>query len=172
VKPDSDQQQLLHDVLTEASQADFREASLRESLRLAGRRRRWRQARRSAAILGVTLFAGWLAWHPKRAVDLTSAMPDSHPGRLDIPTSTAVQLVQTRAFSPESIVTTMGTDDMGPAVFTVAEIASSNQGYHVINDSELLALIAPTPALLIRLGPGSEELILADGRPLQAIDGH
>src|ERR1039457_506831 len=48
---ETDNEQLLADVLAEAAPTDFREALLGETLRLARRRRRWRQTRRAAALL-------------------------------------------------------------------------------------------------------------------------
>ena len=44
----TDNERLLDDMLSEAVPADFREALLGETLRLACRRRRWRQTRRAA----------------------------------------------------------------------------------------------------------------------------
>src|SRR5664280_345380 len=47
---EADNNQLLADVLAEAAHPDFREALLGETLRLVRRRRRFRQARRVAAV--------------------------------------------------------------------------------------------------------------------------
>lgn len=45
---------------------------------------------------------------------------------------------------------------------TIAEIATVSGGYRLINDDELLALLADKPAVLIRTGPHSEELVFAN----------
>ena len=44
----------------------------------------------------------------------------------------------------------------------VVEIATVSGGYRLINDDELLALLADKPAALIRTGPHSEELVFAN----------
>ena len=45
---------------------------------------------------------------------------------------------------------------------TVIEIATASGGFHSINDDELLAMLADKPAVLIRTGPHSEELVFAN----------
>jgi hypothetical protein len=42
------------------------------------------------------------------------------------------------------------------------EIATRGGGYHLINDDQLLALLAGSPAALIRTGLDSEELVFAN----------
>ena len=56
-------ERLLADVLGEGISADFREGLLNETLRLARRRRRFRQARRAASALAVLVGLGLLVWH-------------------------------------------------------------------------------------------------------------
>ncbi|MEI9959789.1 MAG: hypothetical protein WDM76_01280 [Limisphaerales bacterium] len=45
---------------------------------------------------------------------------------------------------------------------TVTEIATTHGNFRSINDAELLALVAGRPAILIRTGPDSEELVFAN----------
>ena len=44
----------------------------------------------------------------------------------------------------------------------VIEVATVSGGFRIINDNELLALLADKPAVLIRTGPNSEELVFAN----------
>ena len=55
-------ERLLRDVLAEEPDADFRAALLDQSLRLAGRRRRGRRARRATAAAGVVFGLAVLVW--------------------------------------------------------------------------------------------------------------
>ena len=93
---------LLADVLNEGVAADFREGLLNETLRLARRRRGFRQVRRAASALAVLVGVGLLVWHqfpsgrgpavlPHRGHTQSSALspsrrrfgwrPDSFPSR-------------------------------------------------------------------------------------------
>ena len=44
----------------------------------------------------------------------------------------------------------------------VIEVTTVSGGFRVINDDELFALLADKPAVLIRIGPHSEELVFAN----------
>ena len=50
-----------------------------------------------------------------------------------------------------------------PSVYVV-HTRPRGEGFRLINDDELLALAAPRPAVLMRLGPSSQMLIFADGK--------
>jgi hypothetical protein len=41
-------------------------------------------------------------------------------------------------------------------------VQTSTGNFRIINDAELLALVAQRPAILIRTGPNSEELVFAN----------
>ncbi len=74
------------------------------------------------------------------------------------------QLIETRPLSAREIVTTQPftssivASTPAPDVFTTAD---AGDGLRLLNDDELLSL-APVPAVLVRLGPHSAELILAN----------
>jgi hypothetical protein len=161
----TDPNRLLAEVLAEAAPADFRAALLAETLRLARRRRQFRQARRAAGVLAVmTLLAVWMAqqFFPPTAVS---------PARASLIARPVYQLVCTRPLSAGALVSTRKFSDTPSAVPVagVAEIATVSGGYHVINDDELLALLADKPAVLIRTGPQTEELVFANPEDRQKL---
>src|SRR5665213_1077369 len=58
----NNKENLLNEVLAEASPAGFREALLGETLRLARRRRHFRQTRQTIGVLGVFILLAILGW--------------------------------------------------------------------------------------------------------------
>jgi hypothetical protein len=154
----TDPNRLLAEVLAEAAPADFRAALLAETLRLARRRRQFRQARRVAGVLTVmSLLAVWVAqqFSPPTAIAPARVRPVAPP---------VYQLVCTRPLSAGALVSTRKFSDTPSAapVAGVVGIATVSGGYRVINDDELLALLADKPAVLIRTGPQTEELVFAN----------
>ena len=149
----SDNDRLFSDALADASPADFRDHLFGETLRLARRRRHVRQARRAGLALGiVAAIASWL-W-------LRTTPRHQNP----TPTVASYRLIQTQPLPASAIVTTRPFTSSivasmpTPSVITTAE---ARDGLHLLTDDELLSL-APAPAALVRLGPNSAELILAD----------
>ena len=69
-----------------------------------------------------------------------------------------------RAPASGAVVVTTKYPAAGPAasVPKVIEVATSGGGFRLINDNDLLALLADKPAVLIRTGPDSEELVFAN----------
>jgi len=155
----TDNARLFPDALAEASPADFRERLLGETLRLARRRRHVRQATRAGLSLGiVAALALWL-W-PR-----TTTIRHPNPA----PTITSYRLIETQPLPPSAIITTQpftGSTiaSMPPAkVITTAE---ARDGLRLLTDDELLS-VAPAPAMLVRLGPHSAELILPNQSQLE-----
>jgi hypothetical protein len=152
-----DNEQLLADVLAEAAPTDFREALLGETLRLARQRRRWRQTRRTAALLvalgllAVLVRQNFLP-HPLAPMPAAKAKVKSY------------ELVRTQPLSAGAIVVTrsLSADQLVASVATAEMIQTSSGNFRVINDDELLALVAPRPAALVRLGPHSEQLFFVN----------
>jgi hypothetical protein len=149
---------LLNHVLAETTPADFRAALLSRTLGLVRRRRRWRQLRQAAALLAALGICGILVWQknlPRRPFVPTPETKAGGPG---------YKLVQTHALPASAVVTTQ------PLVFgqliapkeAVAIVQTSSGNYRIINDDQLLALIGPRPAVLIRTGPHTEELVFAN----------
>jgi hypothetical protein len=145
---------LLNDVVAESSPADFRAALLADTLRQARRRRGWRAARQATGILGVLLVAAWFAGHnwPEKVSTVRPRAP--------VPAE-SYRLVETRLLPPAAIVATA--DFAGIQAIsteaTVAQIPTSGDGLRFVNDQQLLALAGPGAAILVRIGPDSEELV-------------
>ena len=153
-----DNQELLAEVLAEASPADFREAMLAETLRLARRRRQFRQARPAAGIL---VMAGLLV--VLVAQHLSGPPVVSPPLAIKI-VRQSYELVRTQPLPASAIVSTRSFSAAGfsLSVPKVIEVATVSGGFRLINDDQLLALLADKPAVLIRTGPHSEELVFAN----------
>jgi hypothetical protein len=146
---------LLADVLAEAEPTGFREALLGETLRLAGSRRRTRRYRRASAALVVLGLLGTLAWQ---------FLLPGH-GRIT-PNAASYANVRTEPLPPGAIVRTQpfALDRIVMSVASVDVIHTTpNSGrFRKIDDDELLALVAPRPAALVRVGPNSAKLIFVN----------
>ena len=154
----AEQKNLLAEVLAEASPPDFRAAMLAETLRLARRRRQFRQARQAAGILAVISLAAVL-----------TSQQFSKPTTISPPLAKtsirqSYQLVRTEPLPAGAVVHTRNFAAAGLAVPVpkVVEVTTVSGGFRLINDDELLALLADKPAVLIRTGPNSEELVFAN----------
>ena len=149
-----DNEFLLSDVLSEAASADFREAMLGETLHLVRRRRRLRQTRRAAALVVALGLLAPLVWQnvPPRPA---APMP---PAKAEVK---SYQLVRTQPLPAGAIVATrtLSADRLVAAVATVEVVQTTTGNFRVLNDDELLALVASRPAALVRVGPHSEELV-------------
>ena len=144
----SDGDSLLEDVLAENVSPDFRAVLLGETLRRARRRRYARRAGRACAVLSVLGLFGW--WNlPVRAP--ASKMPLAN-----------YEEIHTRSLPPSALIATqpLNAELYIVSLPTVTRVSTkANRGdYRFINDDELLAM-APQPAVLIRVGPGSQQLI-------------
>lgn len=149
----TDNERLFADALADAAPGDFRESLLGETLRLARRRRHFRQLRRGGAVVALVaavLLALWLRPKPLQRVSRPEAQGYELVSTEPLPASA---IVLTRPFT-SPIVASIPTVN----VITTAE---SGDGLRELTDDELLAL-APAPAALVRLGPHSAELVLAD----------
>jgi hypothetical protein len=147
-------ERLLADVLGEGVTADFREGLLKETLRLARRRRRVRQMRVAAPGLAAMFGLGLLVWHlfpsGRAPADLRSkpyALVRTQP----LP---AAAWVRTQPLSPACLVASVRSINM-------VATAGAGRPIREINDDELLALL-PKPAALVRLGPHSAELVFVN----------
>jgi hypothetical protein len=152
------QEQLLAEVLAEASPPDFRAALLAETLRLARRRRQFRAARQAAGVLAV---AGLLAVLVAQQFSKPAITPALAAKKI---ASQSYQLVRTLPLPPGAVVVTtkFSAAVLAASVPKIVEVATSSGGFRLINDNELLALLADKPAVLIRTGPDSEELVFAN----------
>jgi hypothetical protein len=144
----SDGDSLLEDVLTENAPPGFRAALLGEMLLHARRRRYRRRAGRTFVVLSlVAVFAWWNLPVPTPASKTRTANYEA---------------IHTRQLPPSALITTQPLNAdffvvSVPAASRVNTIAN-RADYRFIDDEELLAM-APQPAVLIRVGPGSQQLI-------------
>ena len=147
----SQRHRLLTDVLGEGISADFREDLLNQTLRLARRRRHFRQARRAASALAVLVGLGLLFWRHVPTV-LSPASLSAKPYVLvrTQPLPPAAW-VATRPLSPANLLVSVRTS-------SIVITAKASVPVREINDDELLALV-PKPAALVRHGPHSAELV-------------
>jgi hypothetical protein len=154
----TDNERLFADALTDASPAGFREGLLGETLRLARRRRRVRQVHRFGIVAGIAVALAFWMW-PRTISHRPSPAP----------AITGYRLIETQPFPPSAIVATQPFTSSIVAstppenVITTAE---ARDGLRMLTDDELLS-IAPAPAMLVRLGPNSAELILPNQSQLQ-----
>ena len=134
--------------MAENASLDFRAALLGETLRHARRRRYRRRAGRACAVLSVLgVFAWWNL--PVRAP--ATNMPTAN-----------YEAIHTRLLPPSALIATqpLNAEQFIVSVPTASRVSTrTNRGdLQFIDDNELLAM-APQPAVLIRVGPGSQQLI-------------
>jgi hypothetical protein len=147
-------ERLLSDVLGEGISTHFREGFLNQTLRLARRRRRFREGRRVASALAVLLALGLLVWHRLTSNLRPTGFPAKPYAIVRTQPLPPAAWVATRPFSPANVVVSAKT---GNVVVT----AKTGVPVREINDDELLALV-PKPAALVRRGPHSAELVFVN----------
>lgn len=156
MNPGADHERLLSDVLAEDAPAEFREALLGETLQRVRRRRRVRQAGRAASLFAVAGLLAVLAWR----------MLSPHSGSMaNKAGGGGYELVLTQPLSARAITVTrpLPADQSVSSQATVAVISTTREGnVRLLNDDELLALVAPRPAALVRLNPDNEFLVFAN----------
>ncbi len=154
-----EKKELLADVFNETSAADFRDALLGETLRRVRNRRRWQQTRRAVGLLltlGLLTIFFWQRGAKPTAVIAVRSTPKS--------VRLSYQLVRTEALPASAVVTTRTLARAQIITSTAGgDIVLTTRGnFRVINDEQLLALVAHRPAALIRVDANSERLVFAD----------
>jgi hypothetical protein len=116
-------------------------------------------------VVGVLFLAAWVAWH-RGSENISAVRPP--PGS---PAVKSYRLVETQPLPVSALVTTTEFNPVKTisSTGTVVQIATSD-GLRFINDAQLLALVGEKPAVLIRTGPESEELVFAD--PADLLNNH
>lgn len=151
----TDNERLLADVIAGESDAAFHEALLGDTLRLARRRRRFRQARRAMAAVAVLAGLAALVWQ--------SFLPRVVTTGADKKSYT---IIRTQPLPASSLVTTepLAADLLVASVTTanIVETPPDSRSFREIGDDELLAMVAPKVAALVRLGPHTAELIVLE----------
>jgi hypothetical protein len=153
-----DANNFLTEVLAEAAPADFRDAMLGETLRLVRRRRRWRQSRQTAGLLVALGLCGILVWQANWLRKPTASAPAAKAVEQNY------RLVRTQPLPASAIVATqpLAAGQLVAPEEAVKIVQTRGGNYRLLNDAELLALLGPRPAVLIRTGPHSEELVFAN----------
>ena len=156
MNPRTDHEELLADVLAEESQAGFSDVLLGETLRLARRKRQWRQVRHAVVTAALLLLAGFGVWQslPRGKQTIELAQPPVAP----LP----YQLVVSQPLAEAQLVTTQPLITETPLVteFETPTLRTYGGGFREVGDDELLALAAPQTAALIRRGPHEAELVI------------
>lgn len=148
-----DYERLFADALADEAPAGFREALLSQTLRHARARRRTRQVQRGAVVLAGAVLLAVLTWFtvPKPP----STVPCVGCETIHTQPLSAATFVHTVPLKPNQLVTSVATVDSirtDPAAVT----------YRMISDAELLALVAPRPAVLVGCGPHCARLIFVN----------
>ncbi len=144
-------ERLLADVLDEGVSADFRDGLLDQTLRLARRRKRFREVRAAAATLAVLAGLGVLVWHLLPSNPVSPTVPVKPYTIVRTQPLPPPCWVVSKPLAPASIVASVRT---GSVVVT----ATAKVPVRELNDDELLAIV-PKPAALVRCGPHCAELV-------------
>jgi len=152
----NDKRRLLRDVFGEGSDAEFRESLLRETLSLAGRRRKLRQVRRAASALVLIACLGvWFWWgtSPKPIPPALQRAPLAY-NLVATRALPSIALVKTEPLAAGRVITSVPTERV---VSTIA----AHPSYREIDDRQLFSL-APAPIVLIRHSSNQAEVVFAD----------
>ena len=159
----TDQDQLLAEVLAEASPADFRAALLSATLRQARRRRQFRVARQVVGVLAVLGLLAVFLGHQFSRPPVAPSTPAGTIAKSARPQA-GYELVRTRPLPAAALVGTrkLSVPSRGWSLAPVTEVVTTRGGYRLLNDNELLAMLVGKPAVLIRTSPQTEELVFAN----------
>jgi hypothetical protein len=144
-------ERLLADILAEGSVAGRRDALLGETLRLARNRRRFRQGRRGAYALALVT-AGLLVFRRQDPPPEAGPKPTKLYVLVRTQPLAKSAWVESQPLSAASLISSVPTTG-------ILTTAGAGERWHEVNDEDLLALAAPNPAVLVRGGPGSAELV-------------
>jgi hypothetical protein len=147
---DPERNELLDDVLAEGVQGDAGATLLEQTLAHVRRRRAFRKALASS---GALMLAGLAA---------LCLMKFRQPMRVVTrPVAASYVLVHSTPLARERIVETrrLASDALVVTRSNCTAIVGTRDGVHAMGDSELLELISPRPAILVKAEPNSEELV-------------
>lgn len=158
MKRRTDQEQLLNDVLADEVAPGAKAASLDQMLRLVRRRRRQRLAQKCAAALALIAAVGVGLFFPSGRQKPTAeqAREGHHPPGCETVTSfalTSEQWVTTQPLKPGQLVRSES---------SVLVVHTAVGDVPSINDEELLELVRPNIAVLVRRGPHETELLFVE----------
>lgn len=158
MKPKTDHERLLADVLSSESDSAFSACVLAETLRGVRRQHRMRQVRHYGVAVATILVATLIASHfLHRPIAPTVANKTQTSGYQLVATTplTASQITESRFFSPDQAV----------VAGNVSLVQTTTGGFAEIGDDELLSLAAPNVVALVRRGPHEAELVFVSAPP-------
>ena len=156
-----DNERLLADVLAEESDPGFRQLLLGQTLHLVRRQRRLRKIRRVTA--GVAVIAGLLllAWRFLPSPSNGPAAPTKPYTLVHTQPLPASAIVETTPLPSSNLITSVG------SVEIIATSAFAHN-FRELNDDQLLDFVTPAPALLVRRGPHTAELVFVNPEDREA----
>jgi len=156
-----DNERLLADVLAEESDPGFRQLLLGQTLHLVRRQRRFRKIRRVTA--GVAVIAGLLllAWRFLPSPSNGPAAPTKPYTLVHTQPLPASAIVETTPLPSSNLITSVG------SVEIIATSAFAHN-FRELNDDQLLDFVTPAPALLVRRGPHTAELVFVNPEDREA----
>lgn len=152
MKHRTDNENLLTDVLSEATPSELRDALLEATLHEARRRRYWRRTRHAVTLAVAFGMIGFFAWRYPRPVNVPPVIVEENCRIIATQPLRADAIITTRHFDPSLVV-------LSAITTSVLETRFFENEFRIIDDEELLALVAPRAAALVRLEDHSEQLI-------------
>jgi hypothetical protein len=152
MKQQPDHDRLLDDMLADALPPGLRANLLDQTLAAVRVRRRFRLFARAAGA-GALVCLGLALW--KYSSPRSVPVAPTTPLTVDLPSSSPLQILHTDAAS----VTIIGSEADSVQYITDS---SSPEPIHLLDDEELLSLVAGRPAALVRTASGRAELVFAD----------
>src|SRR5436309_2326034 len=151
MKNSPDNERLLTDVLAEEGDPGFREALLGQTLQLVRRQRRFRKVRRvgsAMAVLAGLLLLVWRFLPSPLTVPPSPVKPYTLVRTQPLPASA---IVATRPLPVPNLITSARSVD-------ILVTSAAAHDFRELDDDQLLELVAPSPAMLVRRGPHAAEL--------------
>ena len=162
----ADNERLLDEIFGDGAE-NIRQATIVQALRLVHRRRQRRQIHGLVLLGALVVLLASVWYHAQRPAGPLpmAATPILQRGFALVHSQPlpAAALIQTRAVLSQGFV-------VSQAEVEVVQTKANN--YQDIDDEQLLALLVPRPAALVRLGPHSEELVFANPDDANSVLGN
>lgn len=155
MKNENEHGRLMDDILEEIAPPAFRAELLDRILKQAQRRNRMRRWNNGVFTTAVIAVIGLFAWRMHVPEKGKQEQPLSG---LTVVTSKPLAASMAVESNPGSVTVISSF----PSTITVVETSPSAHDYRELNDEELLAMVAGTPSVLVRLGPHQAELLVVD----------
>ena len=153
MKPQTDHERLLTEVLATEADADFSAGVLAATLRQARQQRRWRRIRQSSGALVVLLAIALGSCQLIRRGAAPETIPMPPPVSYELVLSQPLRSSQIASTTPLTPLLTVA------STATASLVQTAPGGFGEIGDDELMALAAPNVVALVRRGPHEAELV-------------